>query len=298
MQEAAPGIGCLPIVFVNVYFVQAGDDWVLVDTGLPGHAPDIIAAAQERFGAGVKPAAIVLTHGHFDHAANARELAQVWDVPVYAHALELPYLSGQSDYPPQDPTVGGAIAFLSRFFSSRGMDLGACVHALPLDGSVPGLPGWRALHTPGHAPGHVSLLRPSDRAILAGDALATVNMDSLVALATKKQQISRPPAPFDYDWEAARRSAEHLADLSPTVLACGHGVPMSGPDLSADLTAFADKFPTPSHGRYVNAPAITDETGLLSVPPPAPDPLPRVAVGIGLGALAGLAFAMIRRRRK
>ncbi|MDQ2799997.1 MAG: MBL fold metallo-hydrolase [Armatimonadota bacterium] len=298
MPEIAPGIFCLPIIFVNVYFVQAGDDWVLVDTGLPGHVPNIIAAAQERFGAGVKPAAIVLTHGHFDHAGNARELADAWGVPIYAHAWERPYLSGQSDYPPQDPTIGGAISFMSRFFSTSGIDLGERLQELPADGSVPGLPGWRALHTPGHAPGHVSLLRPSDRAILAGDALATVDMDSFLALATKKPQISRPPAPFDYDWEAARRSAEHLADLSPSVLACGHGVPMSGPTLAADLIAFADNFPTPSHGRYVDAPATVDETGVVSVPPPAPDPLPRIALGIGLGALAGLAFALLRRRRK
>jgi len=285
MQQVAPEITCLPIIFVNAYFVGSADSWVLVDTGLPGHVPHIIAAAQEQFGAGVKPAAIVLTHGHFDHAGNALQLAEAWDVPIYAHALEMPYLTGRSNYPPQDPTIGGAIAFLSRFFTTRGYDFGGRVHALPADGSVPGLPDWRWLHTPGHSPGHISLFRQSDRALIGGDALATVDMDSFIALATKKPQISRPAAPFDYDWNACRLSVDLLAALNPSVLACGHGVPLSGPSLPDDVRAFADHFPIPPHGRYVDAPAKIDETGIVSLPPPAPDPLPKIALGILGGAL-------------
>ena len=115
LQEFAPGVARLPILFVNVYFVGApGEDWVLVDTGVPGFASKIKAAAEERYGEGARPKAIVLTHGHIDHAGNARELAEMWDVPIYAHRLELPYLKGKSDYPPKDPTIGGAIAITLR----------------------------------------------------------------------------------------------------------------------------------------------------------------------------------------
>ena len=39
--------------------------------------------------------AIILTHGHFDHAGSALALAREWDVPIYAHLLELPYMYGQ-----------------------------------------------------------------------------------------------------------------------------------------------------------------------------------------------------------
>jgi len=96
ITRIAPDIGWLPISFVNVYFVgRPGGPWILVDAGLPGRANQIIEAAEARFSAGGRPEAIVLTHGHFDHAGSALPLAEYWDVPIYAHRLELPYLNGK-----------------------------------------------------------------------------------------------------------------------------------------------------------------------------------------------------------
>src|SRR3954467_8923245 len=90
-------LSCLRVMIVNVAFVgRPGDpnDWVLVDAGLHGSAGKIRAAAEQRFGVGCRPKAIVLTHGHFDHVGALRTLADEWDVPVYAHELEFPYLTG------------------------------------------------------------------------------------------------------------------------------------------------------------------------------------------------------------
>src|ERR1700710_183150 len=58
------------------------------------------------------PSAIVLTHGHFDHVGPLETLAKEWDVPIYAHKLEHPYLNGTKSYPPPDPTVGGGLMSL------------------------------------------------------------------------------------------------------------------------------------------------------------------------------------------
>ena len=85
------------------------DDWVLVDTGLKWSAPKIKEMAAYLLEHESKPKAIILTHGHFDHVGSVAKLAEEWDVPVYAHHLEIPYLTGQSDYPPPDPTVGGGL---------------------------------------------------------------------------------------------------------------------------------------------------------------------------------------------
>jgi glyoxylase-like metal-dependent hydrolase (beta-lactamase superfamily II) len=298
VTKVAPGVAWFRAVFVNLYFVgEPGGPWAVVDTGLPGCFEKIYAAAEARFGRGARPEAIYLTHGHFDHAGSALALSAYWDTPVYAHRLDLPYLTGRSLFPPTDPTPGGALAFLARFFPPNGTDLGDRVRELPAPGhDVPGLAGWEWHATPGHSPGHVSFFRPADRALLAGDACATVDLDSWTALATQKPEISRPPVPVTCDWVAARRSLERLADLEPVTLACGHGTPMTGPEVAGALRALAEDFQAPRHGRYVAEPARTDEKGVVELPPPVPDPLPRTLAGVGIAAaLAGVVLAAARK---
>jgi glyoxylase-like metal-dependent hydrolase (beta-lactamase superfamily II) len=241
--------------FVNVYVVGVPEQWVLIDAGLPGSKGAIVDAAQERFGAGSKPEAIVMTHGHFDHVGAFPELFEEWDVPVYAHPLELKHLTGQEDYPPPDPTVGkGVMALLSFAYPAGAIDLGARVRPLPEDGSVPGMPGWRWIHTPGHTEGHVSLWRESDRCLIAGDAFVTVQQESLYAVARQEAEVHGPPAYFTPDWAAARRSVERLAALDPAIAATGHGTPMRDEALRNGLARLVrdfDDVAVPDHGRYV-----------------------------------------------
>jgi glyoxylase-like metal-dependent hydrolase (beta-lactamase superfamily II) len=289
ITRIAPDVGWLPISFANVYFIgRPGRKWMLVDAGLPGRAAEIIEAAEAHFGGGSRPTAILLTHGHMDHIGSALSLAEIWDVPIYAHHLEMPYLTGKSFYPPADPTVGGAIAFLSRFFPARARDLGPRLQALP-KGKVPGTRSWRWIATPGHSPGHVSFFRASDRALLAGDAFATVNMDSWRDLVTGRQRLSRPPSPSTIDWELAQSSINALAGLRPNVVGCGHFIPISDGDLPERLHRFADDFQPPRYGRYVRRAARTNEDGIVDLPRAPFDPLPfatvaaLVAFGIAIG---------------
>src|SRR5689334_18428899 len=73
-SEAAPGVERVNMLLVNAYLVgepQAADRaWALVDAGISPGIPALIEAAAERFGPHSRPAAIVLTHGHFDHVGG------------------------------------------------------------------------------------------------------------------------------------------------------------------------------------------------------------------------------------
>jgi glyoxylase-like metal-dependent hydrolase (beta-lactamase superfamily II) len=301
LNEIAPGVHYLPVVMANVYLVgQPGGSWVLVDAGVRGTAWRIKQAAAETFGADSRPEAIILTHAHFDHVGALRALLDEWNVPVYAHALEFPYLTGASHYPPPDPTVGGFMAQLSRFFPTDPLDLGDRVHMLPSDGTVPGLPGWRSIHTPGHTVGHVSFFRDQDRTLIAGDAVITVDQDNPLLLMTQVRIIRRPPSYLTQDWNAARDSVRKLAELNANVLATGHGLPMSGPSVAEGLHRLADTFRPPKHGRYVTEPVRTDETGAVSYIPPeslaGPDPWPKYVAGVAAGAL--LTGALLSRSRR
>jgi glyoxylase-like metal-dependent hydrolase (beta-lactamase superfamily II) len=275
----------LPTLFANLYIVGAAQSWALIDAGLPGFARSITRGVERRFGPGARPQAIILTHGHWDHAGSALELSKQWDVPILAHPLELPYLTGKSDYAPADPTVGGIISIAARLFPSSGYDFRSRVLPLPAGGVVPGFPEWRWIHTPGHTQGHVSLFRERDAALLAGDALTTVNQDALVPALTRTPVFYRPPAPFTVDWDAAEASIHALADLSPRTVGAGHGWPLQGETTAGQLRQFASAFRRPAYGRYVNAPALAGENGIRSLPPRVPDPAGRA---MALGAVAGL----------
>ena len=302
METVAAGVTQLRIQrFVNVYFIETGTpgEWVLVDAGLPGSANAIIGAANDLFHAGSRPAAILLTHGHLDHRGAARELADHWRVPVIAHPLEVPYLTGQALYPPSDPTVGGSLAFASRFFPVQLPSLGERVQALnPDDPAPPYLPAWRWLHVPGHAPGQLAFFREADRVLLGADAFATCRHDSVPAVLLGRPNISRAGTPFNYDWAAARQSVQTLAALEPLAIGCGHGPVITGSAAAAGLRALALGYPVPAHGRYVPEPARTDANGVAHLPPAPQDQLPVQAAVLGAGLLlAGAAWLLMRGRQ-
>lgn len=289
----ADGVYLVRTLMVNVAFLSSPQSsrWVLVDAGLRGHASHIRRAAEELFGTGTAPEAIILTHGHFDHVGSLEALLDRWPVPVYAHLLELPHLTGQVNYPPPDPVAGGGMmAWLSRMYPKGAIDIGPTLLALPQDRSVPGAPGWEWIHTPGHTIGHVSLSRPSDRVLLAGDAVTTVKQESMLAVATQRPEVHGPPAYFTIDWDAARESVRHLASLDPDVLATGHGVPMRGPAMRDGLHRLVSEFDRvarPRFGRYAHTPAVL-ENGEYRLPH---DPLPIVAGTLGAAAAAGVLVA-------
>ncbi|WP_405141263.1 MBL fold metallo-hydrolase [Paenibacillus sp. FSL H7-0942] len=256
LEEVAPDILSLRTLFVNVVFIgePRSRNWVLVDTGMARFTDHIVQVATERFQG--PPSAIILTHGHFDHVGTVIELEQFWGVPVYAHPLEIPYLTGLKDYPPADPSVGGGLmSRLSFAYPNEAINLDDRIFSLPKDHSVPGLSGWEWVHTPGHTPGHVSLFREADRLLIAGDAIITVKQESLWSVLLQDKQLHGPPSYFTTDWQAAHQSVQHIRHLEPKLAITGHGHALSGDMLSESLKRLDLDFEestVPDHGKYVD----------------------------------------------
>ena len=255
--EVLPDLFCYTIQIVNICFVgnPHTDNFVLVDAGMPKCANEIISVTEKRFGTNSRPKAIILTHGHFDHVGGIIELIKYWDVPVYAHQMEIPFLTGKQSYPEPDPTVeGGIVAKMSPLFPNEPIDLENSVKVLPADGTVPHMPEFRWVHTPGHTPGHISLFREKDRTLIAGDAFVTVKQEYLYKVITQEQEI-RIPRYLTTDWKAAKESVIKLEKLKPLVAVTGHGIPMSGDLLSTSLNTLVqefDKIAVPDYGKYVD----------------------------------------------
>ncbi len=255
-REITPDILLLQFTIVNACIVGKAEQWVLVDTGLENSYDYIVKSVNERFGEGTAPKAIILTHGHFDHVGSVIKLVQHWNVPVYAHELELPYITGKKDYPEGDPTVDeGLVAKMSPSFPYKSINLGHYAVALPSDGYVPGMPGWKWIHTPGHTQGHVSLFRESDKTLIVGDAFTTTKQESFTSVLTQREQIKGPPAYLSTDWAAAKESVDNLKELKPRLAIPSHGLPMENDELTKHLDMLSHDFSeiaVPNHGRFVD----------------------------------------------
>jgi glyoxylase-like metal-dependent hydrolase (beta-lactamase superfamily II) len=194
---------------VNSYAFADDDGSVtLVDCGLK-RAPARIVRGLAAIGkAPADVTRIVLTHAHADHAGGAAELARRTGAPVAVHHADVPYAeSGR--VPPQG---GGNSAgrFLTRLAGGRFPPVAV---ARPLaDGDM--LPvggGLRVVHTPGHSPGHVSLLHEPTRVLITGDALFNV------------AGVRWPIRSFCTDFRMTQRTAHVLGELDYDVAAFTHG---------------------------------------------------------------------------
>lgn len=267
--EVTSDVAYQRLAIVNVAFIGFPNsrDWVLVDAGPSGAAKAILGAARARFG-DAPPRAVVMTHGHFDHYGSLENLLEHWreqgsDVPVWVHELEAPYFRGEASYPPPDPLVGGGMmALLSPLYPRSPVDVSEHLQILPLDGSVPPLPDWKWIHTPGHTPGHVSYWRDKDRTLVVGDAFITTAQESAYAVATQKSEMHGPPMYFTQNFDQAKHSVDALAALEPEIAVSGHGRAMQGQELRDALHGLSRDFysvAVPKDGKYVKHPTQAED---------------------------------------
>ena len=302
--NVAPGVWGLKDVFVNMYMILNPFDgnWVLVDTGLKWSASKIKKMAKQLFGDESMPSSIILTHGHFDHVGSLQNLTEEWNVPVFAHPLEFPFLTGKASYPPPDPGVGGGLmSLMSWSYPISPINISNNLNVLPENGRIPGLPEWKYIHTPGHAPGHISLFRESDNVLIAGDAFVTTKAESIISVILQTKKLSGPPKYFTYDWTLAKESVKTLMKLEPEIVATGHGAPMHGAELRESLHYLSGHFyemAVPSHGRYVNDAAITNTTGVLYTPPNNINYKSLAIKVLGVTAITALTCALLIRENK
>lgn len=293
--QVAQGVWGMKLMFVNIYMIAnrkgLSKGWVLVDTGPRGSARKIIAMAEALFGQGAQPSAIVLTHGHSDHTGSLEALLNQWNVPVYAHPLEIPFLTGRSAYPPADPTVGGGMmSLMSVFFRKYPLKLKRRPKAIDVDAGIPELPEWKVIHTPGHSPGHISLFLPLNTTLIAGDAFTTTRAESAIYVMNNIKKLSGPPMYMTIDWADARKSVTKLARLEPRIAGTGHGPVMRGRELQQGLKNLAENFEAlamPASGRYVDRSALATDNGIVYVPPFKANKT-FLAATVFTGAIAGL----------
>jgi glyoxylase-like metal-dependent hydrolase (beta-lactamase superfamily II) len=147
----------------NCYAVAsaAGQECVVVDPGMDAVEP----LAQLLRGDGLKPVAVVLTHGHLDHTFSVLPVCEGYDIPAYLHPADNGMLSDPARW--HGPSLAPLVT---------GLKLPDPSEVRPLDdGAVLDLAGVRLTvrHAPGHTQGSVMFSVDLDDApgLLAGDVL-------------------------------------------------------------------------------------------------------------------------------
>lgn len=223
-KNVADGIHCVEDSYVNWFLVEAGGKLTVVDAGLPTSWRSLRRALDELGRREEDIEALVLTHGHFDHLGFAERLRSEVGVPVYIHENDLPLTRNPRRYGRARSltwyllTQYKALPMVAAFVVHRAWWPKPVkrVHRIREDTlPVPGEP--RVLFTPGHTMGHCALHFPDRDAVIAGDAVVTLNPYR----GTKAPQIVSAAATADP--ERALESLDAIAATGVSTVLVGHG---------------------------------------------------------------------------
>jgi len=203
--EVVPALQLLPLrtptlppaTHTNAFLVGSRDA-VLIEPASPWDEEIDVAVrwVEDNRARGVCPRAILATHHHPDHVGGAVALKERLGLPLWGHALTVERLAGIVDF-------------------ERTIDDGEVIE---LDGPEP--VSLRAIHTPGHAPGHLCFLEERSGAMIAGDMVASIGTILV--------------EPTDGDMTLYLDSLRRMASVGPSLLLPAHGTPIRDPQAKLD----------------------------------------------------------------
>lgn len=221
-MQIAPGIydigprsrGYFKAGYSKAYMVDDGEGLIVIDTLYDADAA-LILEEIERIGRSERDIKyILLTHAHRGHLGGLDRLKQLSDAPIYSHPWEADIVAGDRPIQAVDkwnpkPLQTWPIIFIGELTGRFNRHIGRSVDVLIEDGDAVG--PLRALHTPGHTPGHLVFYWPERRALFTGDTFVTW---PLVCPGWSNSTLNEKQA-----WE----SLDKLTAIDVEMISPGHG---------------------------------------------------------------------------
>ncbi len=218
-RQIVPGAYSISLGSVNAFLIEYEESLTLVDTGSPGSF-ELIRSAVRSLGRRMSDIQhLLVTHCHADHTGSLSEIKEVSGAEAYMHALDADLVRIGQSYRPLKTAPGLLAGILGNVIlrSAQEMKIQAAeIEHEVADGAVlPIAGGIQAIHTPGHAAGHLAFLWPRHSGVLfAGDAASSI--------------LGLRPALVYEDFQEGLRSLRKLSAYSFKTACFGHGRAIGG----------------------------------------------------------------------
>jgi glyoxylase-like metal-dependent hydrolase (beta-lactamase superfamily II) len=222
----APGVHRVEDAFTNWYLVEEDSRLTVVDAGVPSSWDSFTDALAQIGRSRDDVEALVLTHAHFDHVGFAERARRELGVPVYVHENDVPVTKHPWRYDHERhrayyfATQVKALPIVATLLRHRAFWPAPIKEVQRYENGVLPVPGSpRVVFTPGHTLGHCALHFPDRDAVVAGDAIVT--LDPYTAR-TGPRLVARAAT---VDSERNLASLDALAETGARTVLMGHGEP-------------------------------------------------------------------------
>jgi len=224
-----PGLYPVRGIMSVPHVLADADGVVLLDTGFPGDAQRIRRVMEEKGLRAKDVEAILLTHGHIDHAGNVAELTAWTGAPIYAHPLEQAHIDGVFPYAGAARVCGILEAMGRAATRYRSEKIDVTIN----DGDdLPFWGGLRVVHLPGHTLGHCGFYSARHDLLFSGDLWVRFLMRTQTSPAIFSDDVRLVPAsmfkaraigarwmvPGHYDLPNATRLRRRFEELCEAIL--------------------------------------------------------------------------------